>query len=59
MDSFDEIQCEDYYGEEPEWLTYKIGDGNWPMYRIVCSNTVRVPINNADKDKKHIHRQSK
>ena len=41
MDDFDDIQCEDYYGEEPEWETYKIGDGSLSfMIRVVCSNTI-------------------
>tara|TARA_Y100001968_G_C19291566_1_gene684490 strand:- start:470 stop:643 length:174 start_codon:yes stop_codon:yes gene_type:complete len=48
MDDFDDIQCEDYYGEEPEWDTYylqeykgiEITKSPWPpLYRIVCSNT--------------------
>ena len=48
MDDFDDIQCEDYYGEEPEWDTYylqeykgiEIAKSPWPpLYRIVCSNT--------------------
>ena len=53
MDDFDDIQCEDYYGEEPEWLTYNIGDGSWPMYRIVCSNTVGFNLNNAEGSNKN------
>tara|TARA_R100000458_G_C8168211_1_gene169703 strand:- start:251 stop:421 length:171 start_codon:yes stop_codon:yes gene_type:complete len=40
MDDFDDIQCEDYYGEEPEWITYRIGDGNDAIFRIVCENTI-------------------
>tara|TARA_R100000458_G_scaffold44723_1_gene42810 strand:+ start:382 stop:741 length:360 start_codon:yes stop_codon:yes gene_type:complete len=39
LDDFDDIQCEDYYGEEPERITYKIGYGIDHRYRIVCSNT--------------------
>jgi hypothetical protein len=49
-DDFDDIQCEDYYGEEPEWITYRIGDGNEHMYRIVCSNTVWFLKENEDTE---------
>ncbi len=51
MDHFDDIQCEDYYGEEPDWRTWNPSAEGWPVRRIVCSNTIRFLENTKTEPK--------